>query len=227
MIKKTLFAMGLTLPLVLAQIGLAEDRGTSLLSRDFVGSHPVMITEPDVMLTPSGDIRVRGAKVTGVAGTTLEGTTSWGSFTLPWTVVTDSNTQVYFRDGNRGSLGIIQVGHVVSFKGVLDTSQAKATVKAAVVRDWSVDRPPKPAVPRLFENGSLKLPPGATKPTSMAVTFNGSDYTVTIAADTAVLDRNWARVNLADFKVGQTIRVYGIPTGTTIDATVVRNIGLP
>ena len=61
----------------------------------------------------------------------------------------------------------------------------------------------------------------------MAVTFRNIDYTVNLDVDTAVLNKNWGSASQSGFKVGDHIRVYGVADGTTIEATVVRNMNLP
>ncbi|TSC79296.1 MAG: hypothetical protein G01um101429_531 [Parcubacteria group bacterium Gr01-1014_29] len=111
----------------------------------------------------------------------------------------------------------LKVGDRVGAKGIWD--RVANTLLAKEIKVHTENR-------RTFENGRLKTLPGATKPTSMVVIFGKLDYTVNISVDTAVINKNWAPANLSDFKASQHIRVYGAADGTTIDATVVRNMDL-
>ena len=111
----------------------------------------------------------------------------------------------------------LKIGDRIRAKGIWD--RVANTLLAEEIKVHTEDR-------RTFENGRLKTLPGAIKPTSMVVTFGKFDYTVNISVDTAVINKNWAPINLSDFKVGHHIRVYGVADGTTIDATVVRNMDL-
>jgi len=90
----------------------------------------------EVAITDSGNILVRGAKVTAVSGGTITATTVAGASTLTWTVTTDSSTAFSASAGGSSSLGSISVGDTISFAGTL--SGSSLSVKATAVKDWTV-----------------------------------------------------------------------------------------
>lgn len=112
----------------------------------------------------------------------------------------------------------LKVGDLAHVKGIWD--RVANTIKADLIKIFVENR-------QTFGNGRLKTLLGTAKPTSMVVTFRNIDYTVNLDVDTAVLNKNWGSANLSGFKVGDHIRVYGAADGTTIEATVVRNMNLP
>jgi len=111
----------------------------------------------------------------------------------------------------------LKVGDLAHVRGLWD--RTANTVRADQIKIFVENR-------QTFENGRLKTLPGASKPTSMVVTFRNIDYTVNLDVDTAVVNKNWGNANLSAFKAGEHIRVYGVADGTTIEATVVRNMSV-
>jgi hypothetical protein len=90
----------------------------------------------EVAVTDSGNVLVRGAKVTAVSGSTITAVTTAGASTLTWTVTTDGSTSFITSSGSGSSLGTISVGDIVSFAGAL--SGSGLSVKATAVKDWTV-----------------------------------------------------------------------------------------
>ena len=90
----------------------------------------------EVAIADSGNVLVRGAKVTAVSGGTITATTVAGASTLTWTVTTDSLTSFSTSAGAGSSIGQISVGDTVSFAGAL--SGTGLSVKATAVKDWTV-----------------------------------------------------------------------------------------
>ena len=90
----------------------------------------------EVAVADSGNVLVRGAKVTGVSGSTITVTTTAGASTLTWTVTTDGSTSFVTSTGSGSSLGAVSVGDTVSFAGAL--SGTGLSVKATAVKDWTV-----------------------------------------------------------------------------------------
>lgn len=133
------------------------------------------------------------------------------------TVLTSDATAI-FRGKAMTTFAALKVGDRVRATGIWD--RVANTLQAEEIKVHVEDR-------RVFEGGRLKTLPGTSKPTSMIVTFNKVDYTVNMGADTAVVNKRWESAALADFKLDDHIRVYGVADGITIDATVVRNTDLP
>jgi Domain of unknown function (DUF5666) len=254
----------------------------------------------EVHIMNSGKVLVRGAKVTGISGNTVNAMTAWGSANLNWAVVTDGSTDFVRRSGGASAVLEIKVGDFVSFQGTLDSSQASSlSVKASVVKDWSIQKMnasfsgtvqsvntsamsfvlatqargnitvmastatnimkgetaatfadimagSKVAVQGVWDTvantfAATSVQVRAVKPASttttiegkiksvspLVVTSDGTDYTVNIVAGGSVLDSHRLQVALANFKMGDEIRVYGtINANGTIDATVIRDTSI-
>jgi hypothetical protein len=91
----------------------------------------------EVNLASNGSVLVRGAKVTGVSGSSISATTNYGSSQLSWTVKTDGNTDFNANKGGATGLANIATGDTVSFSGSLDQAVSGLTVNAKVVKDWT------------------------------------------------------------------------------------------
>lgn len=100
-------------------------------------NRPITNQRVEVAINASGNVLVRGAKVTGVSGSTLTVVTTAGASTLSWAVTTDSGTAFVTSGGSGSSLGQISVGDTVSFAGALTGSGL--SVKASAVKDWTLD----------------------------------------------------------------------------------------
>ncbi len=90
----------------------------------------------EIAVNASGNVLVRGAKVTGINGSTLTVSTTAGASTLSWAVTTDSSTAFVTSSGSGSSLAQITVGDTVSFAGALTGSGL--AVKATAVKDWTL-----------------------------------------------------------------------------------------
>lgn len=189
-----------------------------------VAKAAAMLSAPEMQVGSNGKVIVRGAKVTALSGSAISAQLAFGSFTTNWTVKTDANTEFIHRFGGKASLADVKVGDTLSFSGTLDTGAAAATVNAKVVKDWSNDKPVNQPVTL---QGSLKAIGSTATPASLTVRVNDTDYAVNVTASTAILNRLWLATALANFKVGDTVRFYGLVTGTAADATVVRDISIP
>lgn len=132
-------------------------------------------------------------------------------------VLVSDQTKFKKQHATSTSFSSLKANDRVETKGLWDA--AANTLEAREIKILVEDR-------KVFENGRLKSLPASTTPTSMLVTFKKFDYTVNIDADTAVLNKNWGKASLGDFKLNDHIRVYGAADGATIDATVIRNMDL-
>src|SRR3989344_3776511 len=90
----------------------------------------------EVAITDSGNVLVRGAKVTAISGSTITAVTTAGASTLTWTVTTDGSTSFVTSTGSGSSLAQISVGDTISFAGAL--SGSGLSVKATAVKDWTL-----------------------------------------------------------------------------------------
>lgn len=187
-------------------------------------SHLLVGSTLEVHINDNGTTLVRGAKVTAVSGNTISATTGWGNTVIAWTVITDGNTQFTRRFGGKGSVAETLVNHIISFQGPLATGGTGLTVNAKVVKNWSTEKV-ESAQSRVFE-GTLKSLAATAAPTTMVVRVGDVDYTVNVPANISILNNLWLMTSLTNFHVGDHIRLYGVVSGATINASVVRDTSI-
>ncbi len=143
-LRSVALVTGLTMLLSVVGVSLAmADNGNN---SDNEGGHQqekeaaMVGSTLEIHVSNNGNVLVRGAKVTGVSGTTVNASTMWGSATLNWTVNTDTNTQFIRRFGGQSSVSEISVGDFISFKGMVVTTASAFTVNAQILKDWSVQK---------------------------------------------------------------------------------------
>ncbi len=131
-------------------------------------------------------------------------------------IITDNDAQSIFTD--------LRVGQNVTARGVWDRSNTNLQADRVVIHIANVP------VQRDIFQGVIKsaVDHNADLPTSMVVTIDNRDITVNVTSDTRILNKNWTKAPLADFKADDTIRIYGAPNSdnATIDALVVRDISI-
>ena len=132
MSRKTIFAGSLATLMGLGMVATAFAQSSPSAMRGVPG--------PSINVQENGHILVRGAKVTGISGDTINVSLSWGVLTWNMQVKTDSSTHFVQRNGGNGSLAIIEVGHIISFQGMVDATSATPLVNARVVRNWSLQK---------------------------------------------------------------------------------------
>lgn len=179
----------------------------------------------EIHMYDSGKVLVRGAKVSSVSGSTINATTSFGAYGVAWSVKTTNDTKLISRFKGNISLADVKVGDYISFQGSLDTTAVQPTVNAMLVKDWSVQN--NVNIERKIFQGTLQSIAGTVVPTTFVLKVGNANYTVNVPANISILNKNWLQVSLANFQVGDMIRVYGAVQAnndTTIDATVIRNI---
>ena len=172
-----------------------------------------------VRIGENGATALRGAKVTAVTATTVSATTAWGSTVINWTLNVDSATAIRGKGNGKMAIGDISVGDMIDVRGPLVTTNASLTVQAKEIIDRSAVRP---VAQQQTLEGKIKAIAGAAAPTTLTVTVGTTDYQVKVATDTSLLTALWLRTSLANLAVGNTVRVYGAVSGTSIDATVIR-----
>lgn len=175
----------------------------------------------ELHVTSMGKMLVRGAKVIGISGNTINANVVWGSTTVNLTVLTDGNTHFIRRNGGASMLADISAGDEISVQGNLDTGVGTPfTVRAEAVKDWA-SKGSSSAGTRTTVQGTVK----STSPLVLAV--KGVDYTIQASSTTSVLNTLWLKLPLGNIKTGDTVRVYGqINSDNTIDATVIRDISI-
>ena len=179
--------------------------------------------EITVKIGVKGDVMLKNAKVTAVNGTTLTLATVWPNATLSWNVATDANTKIEARGNGRTTLSSVLVGDMVDVQGSL-TGASPLSFRA----DKLMLLKKVPAEARMTIQGTLVSLAGTTLPTSLVLRVGGVDYTVRIATDAVILNSIWLRTSLVNFRINDTVRVYGLVDANahTVDATVVRDASL-
>jgi len=180
-----------------------------------------------VSLSQNGKVNVSGAKVTAVSGNTVNAATTWGSMSLNWQLNVGSDTKINKRFDGRGSLSEIVVGHTISFQGNLATNSSASPiiVNATHIKDWSVQKPTP--VKRSIE-GTIESVGGVSLPSTMVVKDGDKNFTVSISADTLIVNSVWVRTPFSSLKVGDKVKVYGDVNvdASTVNAIFIRDASL-
>jgi len=214
----------------------AEDTSTSTTSSSSTtststtlptNSHPMPLI---VEIGPAGNALIRGT-VTNVSTDSLTLKT-WGG---TWTIKIDSNTK-FAPQGL--TLSQIQTNDFIGLNGKVN-SEETLTVNATLIRDWTekkiikeeiqqnkkevkqiIKETPKP------ETRILTIESVNTNNT-LTAKLNTQTITVSLANNVKLLDRNWKTITFDQLKANDTIRVYGVLSGTTLEASVIRDISIP
>lgn len=213
--------------LVLSPVAFAQDnkhdKGIGNFSKD-----KEMSTALTVHIENNGATLVRGAKVIAVSGGTITASTQWGNTNVNWSVVTDGNTQLLRKNGQKEAIADVKVGDTLSFSGSLNTSGSPFTVNAKVVKDWTAPDVAVTPERHVFE-GKLTALTSSTLPSTLSLSIGSKIYSVFASAGTQVLNSLWATTTLSRFSVGDTVRVFGSLQSSNqnnIDAYVIRDASL-
>ena len=177
----------------------------------------------------NGGVLMRGV-VTSVATDSVV-VKSWGG---DWTVNVPSSAKVMPQGV---SVSSFQVGDFVGVLGTVE-SNTSLTVDATLVRDWSARqaltqqtrtnvqtvRQMESARPRVVEGTLSSL--DATAQTFTLTNTKGTAYAVSLSSGAKILARNWATLDLSKASNGDTVRVYGTVSGSTISALVFRDVSV-
>ncbi len=155
----------------------------------------------EVRIEESGEVLVRGAKVTSVATSTIVATTAIGPTSLSWQVTTTGSTKFLRHRGGSSTLSDIAVGDTISFSGTL-ASTSPLSVKADSVKDWSVGEK------RVTFSGNVKSV-DVSNNRFVFTTKNDGDVTAQLTATTSVM-KDGVNALLSVLSIGDTIRASGI-----------------
>jgi hypothetical protein len=210
-----------------ATVGLAQETSQSATSFAPVvkPEHPVMI----VQIGPAGNALIRGT-VTSVGSDSFT-VKSWGG---EWTVKIEKDTK-FLPQGL--TLDQIKTGDLVGLNGKVN-SEETLTVHATLIRDWTERKLIKEEIKQNIKE--VKEIKKETTPRTHILTvesvdqanntitakMNGQTITVKIH-NTKLIDRNWRTITLDKIQSNDKIRVYGILSGNTLEASVIRDISIP
>ncbi len=177
----------------------------------------------------NGNVLLRGTVSSVSAGwLTVK---SWGGY---WTVNVPSSAQV-FPSGT--ALTSFQQGDFVGVIGSIDSS-AGFTVDATIVRDWTARTAMKQQIQanvqqaRTLMSNRPRVTQGtlsnfdAANATFTLTTAAGTAYSVTLNSGAETIGRNWATISLSQANNGDTVRVYGTVSSSTIAASVFRDVSV-
>jgi hypothetical protein len=186
--------------------------------------HPVMI----VQIGPAGNALIRGT-VTSVTSDSLT-VKSWGG---EWTVKIETNTKFL---PNGLTLNQIKSGDFVSVHGKVNSDES-LTVHATLIRDWTEKKLTRDEIKQnIKEVREIKkettprthiLTVGSVDQANNTITATMNGQTITVKINNAkLIDRNFRTITLDKIQPGDKIRVYGILSGNTLEASVIRNISI-
>lgn len=157
----------------------------------------------EVHINNNGKVLVRGAKITSISGPTITATNTWGSTTMTWIVNTDTSTKSIRRYGGNSSLSEMSVGDYISFSGMLDTTASVLTVKADMIKDWSIQK-----VSASF-TGTVASIDSANQKFGLTTKERGT-ITVVVASTTQWIKANATSATFGDLKIGGKVLASGV-----------------
>lgn len=239
-------AIGTMAALLLGASSVAFAEGATTTTTTSGSSTPVVTTTPPVMqgemkleVGPKGNVLIRG-NVESV-GADYVMVKSWGG---SWKVKVTSSSEILPNvAGGLADLTKYAVGDYVGAQGTVSTSEAW-TINASVIRDRTehkqmieerkqnekeirekmeaLKKAAQALLPRTYE-GTV----GTTSGSSFTLVNGNTTLSVTTDAATKFINRNWATILSADVKAGDSVRVYGPVSSSTVTAQVVRDTSIP
>ena len=162
---------------------------------------------------------------------------TWGGV---WTVNIGSSAKLF--PGT--DMSQFKAGDFVGVQGQVSETAA-LTIDAAIVRNWTVKKAEvenkvierkerhnnAQEIRDVIKNESPKNWQGIASNVnvdakSLTLTVAGTAYTVNLVTDAKIVSQSFLTINFADVKNGDTVRVWGPISGTTISAYVVRDISI-
>ena len=223
MSKKTLAVFGM--------VGLFASAGVAFAQT--AAATPAAASQPMVLqVNTNGDVLMRGT-ISLVASDSLT-VKSWGG---EWTVQVPSSAKVIPAAPQGAALSGFQTGDFVGVLGTVD-SNSNLTINARLVHDWSARRALTQQIrtnkqaARQTEAARSRVVQGvlshldATARTFTLTTARGSVYAVSLSSGAKTLARNWAALDFGTVKSGDTVRVYGTVSSSTISALVFRDVSI-
>ncbi len=176
---------------------------------------------------PAGKILLRGT-IDAVSTTSIT-VKSWGG---DWIINVPASAQVMPQGV---ALSSFQQGDFVGVQGTINSSTSW-TVDATLVRDWTARQALNQQIqanvqsvqqmmagtPRTIQ-GTLSALSGQTFTLTAS---NGTAYSVSLASGAKILAQNWATLDFTKVNNGDTVRVYGTVSSSTISASIFRDVSV-
>ena len=167
----------------------------------------------EVHISDNGKVLVRGAKVTGISGTTINAETVISGSSIAWVVDASATPKVIRRYGGNSSVSEIQIGDIISFGGSLSGAGAW-NVKATSLKDWSIQ------VKNSSFSGSITSISGSSFVLDIG---NGKSVTINTDANTKIMkaDQGIAFSSLVvGDKISKTEGLYNNNTNTLLAKSI-------
>ena len=205
---------------VLGVIGFLASAGVASAQTTTSSSMPMVLN-----VSSGGKVLLRGT-VSAVSSDSVT-VKSWGG---DWTVNVPSSAKVL---PSGTALSSFAQGDFVGVQGTANAS-AGWTVDATLIRDWTARAQIKAnvqAVKQEVKSAARVVQGTLSNLDATAATFTltnaaGTAYTVSLDSGAKVLGKNWATISLSQATDGDTVRVFGSVSSTTIAASVFRDISV-
>ena len=184
------------------------------------GTHPQPMV---VQISPNGKTLVRGT-IVAMASNSLT-VKSWGG---NWIVNVSGDTKIM----PVSDMSKFKVGDFVGVQGMVNESNTTWMVDATLVRNWSIKEEAqgnKEAIKQLMKEGVPRNWQGTASNvsgSSLTLTIDGVAYTVNLTANAKVVNKQYVTLGFSSIQNGDTVRVWGPLSGTTITASVVRDVSI-
>ena len=222
----------------------AQDASTTPVAVAIVSSTTpqVLNVEQKLDVSSTGGVTIRG-NVDSI-GTNFIMLRSWGGV---WKVAVANDTEIIPKvQGSLTDLANFKVGDYVGAQGQVSTSE-NWTVNAKVVRDWTArtaaeaerKQNAKQAhdleVAQHEREKALRDTLPKTRVGVVGTLLSGSftfisgstTLTVTTDATTQLANRNWNTILFGDIHTGDSVRVYGGLSSSTVTALILRDMAIP
>ncbi len=191
---------------------------------------PVAAAEKAVLqVGPKGNVLLRGTVDSAASGTVT--VKSWGG---EWTVNVPSSAEVLPKGV---AVESYKQGDFVGVQGTVD-STANWTVNATLIRDWTARQAVAQEAKANVQQARATMAQrartiqgklsglDATAGTFTLTDAAGTAYSVTLNTGAEMINSKWATISLAKANEGDTVRVYGTVSSTTIAASVFRDVSV-
>ncbi len=219
MSRKLIAAAGILGLFASAGVAFAQ---TTTMSPVATASQPMVLN-----VSAAGKVLLRGTVVSTDSGTVT--VKSWGG---DWTVNVPSTAEVL---PSGIALSSFQTGDFVGVQGTVNSS-SNWTGDATLIRDWTARAALNQQIKTNIQQAHTTMSSGprvtqgtlsnidATAQTFTLTNAAGTAYTVTLGSGAEIMGKNWATIALSQANSGDTVRVYGTVSGSTISASVFRDV---
>ncbi len=241
--KKYIIGLGISVAALTGFSSLAlADMTIQAPTQTIMLPKPAGAMEMVLQVGPMGKVLLRGT-IDSVSTNSLT-VKSWGG---DWTVNVSASTEVMPDNGSKDAVSDLAQFKVGDFVGVQGSINAGAswTIDATLVRDWNLKtmmqenkttmmterHNTKQEIKDVIKNESPKNWQGTvsninTDSKSFTLTVDGTAYTVQLVTGATVVNKVFLGTDLAKVKDGDTVRVWGPVTQTTINGYIFRDVSL-